>query len=143
MGENALDQVLRSAARVQELVGGNLVLVGGSAAAFYAEHRASFDHDHVLADLNARFDMVLDALESQGDWATNRVVAGKIILGELGGIETGIRQLIRTVPLEFREETLPNGKILRVPTPQETLRIKAFLAVKRNQVRRVSDCLCK
>jgi hypothetical protein len=28
--------------------------VGGSAAALWANHRSSFDHDHVLADLSTR-----------------------------------------------------------------------------------------
>src|SRR5699024_11557848 len=42
--------------------------------------------------------------------------------------------MIRTVPLEVREVQLPSGNIVRVPTQQEALRIKAYLAVKRNQV---------
>jgi hypothetical protein len=31
--------------------------------------------------------------------------------------------------------TLPSGQTLRVPTPDETLRIKGYLIVRRNQVR--------
>jgi hypothetical protein len=57
------------------------VLVGGSAAAMYAAHRDSYDHDHVVGDLRERFDPVLEALESEGDWVTNRVRPGKLILG--------------------------------------------------------------
>jgi hypothetical protein len=38
----------------------------------YAGHRDSYDHDHVLADLRDRFDVVLEALESEGEWMTNR-----------------------------------------------------------------------
>ena len=72
------------------------VLVGGSAAALYAGHRDSYDHDRVLADLRERFDVVLEALESEGEWVTNRVVPGKVILGQLGDIEAGVRQMIRT-----------------------------------------------
>ncbi|MGH3924627.1 MAG: hypothetical protein ACRDTT_17500, partial [Pseudonocardiaceae bacterium] len=68
----ALMRVLRSAARLQELVP-DAVLVGGSAATLYAGHRDSYDHDHVLADLADRFDAVLDAVESQDGWVTNRV----------------------------------------------------------------------
>src|ERR1039457_6108448 len=48
-------RVLESAARLQEVVP-DAVLVGGSAAALWASHRSSDDHDHVLADLDARFD---------------------------------------------------------------------------------------
>lgn len=133
-----LADVLRSAARLQALVP-DAVLVGGSAAAYYAQHRDSFDHDHVLADLAERFDAVLEAVESQDGWVTNRVAYGKIILGELGGIETGIRQLIRRTPLEVARVELPSGDALTVPTPEETLRVKAFLAVRRNQTRDYLD----
>lgn len=134
----SLVDVLQSAARLQRLVP-DAVLVGGSAAAFYAGHRDSFDHDHVLADLAARFDAVLEAVESQDGWVTNRVAYGKIILGELGGIETGVRQLIRRTPLEVARVELPSGDALTVPTPEETLRVKAFLAVRRNQTRDYLD----
>lgn len=130
--------MLQSAARLQRLVP-DAVLVGGSAAAFYAGHRDSFDHDHVLADLAARFDAVLEAVESQDGWVTNRVGYGKIILGELGGIETGVRQLIRRTPLEVARVDLPSGDVLTVPTREETLRVKAFLAVRRNQTRDYLD----
>ncbi len=58
-----LDQVLKSAARLQELVPG-AVLVGESAAALHAGHRESFDHDHVLMDLDERYSQVLDAVEA-------------------------------------------------------------------------------
>lgn len=126
--------VLESAARLQELVP-DAVLVGGAAAALYAGHRRSFDHDHVLADLSERFAVVLDAVESEPAWVTNRIRPGKIILGELGDIESGIRQLIRRRPLEITELVLPSGRALRVPTADETLRIKGFLVVRRNQVR--------
>ena len=76
--------VLESASRLQQMVP-DAVLVGGSAAALYAGHRDSYDHDHdrVLADLRDRFDVVLEALESEGEWVTNRVVPGKVIL-EIG-----------------------------------------------------------
>jgi hypothetical protein len=130
--------VLESAARLQQVVP-DAVLVGGSAAALYAGHRDSYDHDHVLADLQDRFDVVLDALESEGEWVTNRVVPGKIILGQLGDIEAGVRQMIRTRPLETARVTLPSGRTLTVPTAEETLRIKGFLIVRRNRTRDYLD----
>ncbi len=99
---------LESAARLQRLVP-DAVLVGGSALSYWAGHRDSFGHDHVVADLAERFDAVLDAVESTDGWVTNRVRYGKIILGELGGIETGIRQLIRSRPLETVEVRLASG----------------------------------
>ena len=115
------------------------VLVGGSAAALYAGHRDSYDHDRVLADLRERFDVVLEALESEGEWVTNRVVPGKVILGQLGDIEAGVRQMIRTRPLEIARITLPSGRVLTIPTAEETLRIKGFLIVRRNQTRDYLD----
>jgi hypothetical protein len=130
--------VLESAARLQQLVP-DAVLVGGSAAALYAGHRDSYDHDHVIADLRDRFEVVLEALESEGEWVTNRVVPGKVILGQLGDIEAGVRQMIRTRPLETTQVTLPSGRSLTVPTAQETLRIKGFLIVRRNQTRDYLD----
>lgn len=133
-----LAQVLDSAARLQRLVP-DAVLVGGSAAALHAGHRDSFDHDHVLADLAQRFDAVLEALESEGDWVTNRVTPGTIILGELGGIETGVRQMIRRLPLETIDVTLPSGEGVTAPTIEETLRVKAFLVVRRNRTRDYLD----
>lgn len=133
-----LVRVLESAARLQEVVP-DAVLVGGSAAALWANHRSSYDHDHVLEDLGARFDTVLEAIEATDGWVTNRVTPGRIILGELGDIESGVRQLIRNKPLEVTKVTLPSGHALRVPTPDETLRIKGYLIVRRNQVRDYLD----
>lgn len=133
-----IGEVLESAARLRELVP-DTVLMGGSAAAMYAGHRESLDHEHVLADLRDRFDVVLEALESEGEWVTNRVRPGKLILGRLGNIEARVRQMIRTRPLETVETVLPSGKSLRAPTLDETLRIKAFLIVRRNQTRDFLD----
>ncbi|MGQ0744948.1 MAG: hypothetical protein ACT4OS_11570 [Acidimicrobiales bacterium] len=133
----SLDAILASAARLQALVPG-AVLVGGSAAAYYTRHRLSFDHDHVLADLADRFDVVLGTLEALDDWSTARLAGGRLILGELGGIETGLRQMIRQRPLEI-EEVVVAGKSLRVPTLEEILRIKAWLVVSRNRTRDYLD----
>jgi len=138
MHEPSFDEVLRSAARVQRIVP-DAVLVGGSAAALYARHRTSTDHDHVLADLADRFDAVLGALEADPEWVLNRAVPGKILLGSLGDIEVGIRQLIRKRPLETQVVEVPGGETLVAPTPEETLRIKAYLLVKRNQTRDYID----
>jgi hypothetical protein len=133
----SLEDVLEKAAQLQELVPG-AVLVGGSAAALYAHHRQSFDHDHVVADLAERFDAILENLEALGEWSMARVQPGKIILGELGGIETGVRQLLRSRPLETADIEV-RGKRLVVPTAAEILRIKAWLALTRNQTRDYLD----
>ncbi len=135
---DGLEEVLESAARLQRLVP-DAVLVGGSAAAYYARHRMSTDHDHILEDLRDRFDLVLDALDREGDFVLNRAVPGKIILGELGGIEAGVRQMIRTRPLEVQRVRLRSGAEVTVPTLEEIARIKGYLIVKRNQMRDYLD----
>ncbi len=135
--EPSLEDILEKAAQLQELVPG-AVLVGGSAAALYAHHRQSFDHDHVVADLVERFETILEHLEALGDWSMTRAQPGKIILGELGGIETGVRQLLRSRPLETVEIDV-RGRRLVVPTAAEILRIKAWLALSRNQTRDYLD----
>ena len=93
------EKLLASAAHLQKIVP-ETVMVGGTAAATFAHHRVSVDHDHTLVDLKARFDEVLATLESVAGWKTARVKRPVLILGSLDGIETGIRQLIRERPLE-------------------------------------------
>jgi hypothetical protein len=132
--------VLRSASRLQEVVP-DAVLVGGSAAAMYAGHRDSFDHDHVLADLVDRYEAVLDAVEATEGWATS-VRASRppfTIMGRLGGIEAGLRQLRRTRPLETCRIDLGDGRTVVAPTVDEALRVKAYLVVQRNVVRDFLD----
>lgn len=63
----------------------------------------------------------------------------KVILGNLDGVEAGVRQMIRKTPLEIATVRLPSGETLTVPTIEETLRIKAFLIVRRNQTRDYLD----
>ena len=92
------EQVLASAAQLQRILPG-AVLVGGSAASVYAAHRLSTDADHVLTDLRQRFDQVLAELEAVAGWKTARVKRPVQILGNLDGIETGVRQLIRDEPM--------------------------------------------
>jgi hypothetical protein len=82
---------------------------------------------------------VLDDIEDAEGWQRNRLTPGKIILGELDGIETGVRQMRRSRPLEVERVELRSGATLTVPTIEEALRIKAFLAVQRNQVRDYLD----
>lgn len=128
--------MLLSAARLQQVVP-DAVLVGGTAAALYARHRDSFDHDHVLADLRDRYLQVLEAVEATEGWVTNVGASSPplTILGALGGVEAGLRQLRRDRPLETQEVQLGPGRTVRVPTAAETLRVKAYLVVQRNQVR--------
>src|ERR1035438_477513 len=62
LGRPELLRVLQSAAKLQDVVP-DAVLVGGSAAALWANPRSSYDHDHVVKDLAERFDTVLGRSE--------------------------------------------------------------------------------
>ena len=135
-----LRRVLKSAARLQSVVP-DAVLVRGSAAALHAGHRDSFDHDHVLADLVDRYEVVLGAVEATEGWATS-VRASKppfTIMGSLDGVEAGLRQMRRIRPLETVEVALGGGAVVVAPTEAEALRVKAFLVVQRNVVRDFLD----
>ncbi len=48
-----MEELYESAAKLQK-VAPDAVLIGGSAAVFYTGHRMSFDHDHVIQDLQSR-----------------------------------------------------------------------------------------
>lgn len=135
--EREWDDVLRAAARLQQIVP-DAVLVGGTAAAKYAQHRLSFDDDHVLADLRDRFDSVLADLEATDGWITARVHRPVLILGSLDGVETGVRNLIRRVPLELEVHQTDHGPI-RVPTLVEMTRLKGWMVLLRNATRDYLD----
>ena len=131
------ERVLSAAARLQGILPG-AVLVGGTASAVHAGHRLSQDDDHVLTDLRDRFSAVLAELESVAGWNTARTSRPVLSLGSLDGIDTGVRQLIRSEPLET--EVVERFRLrLVVPTARETLRIKAVLILRRNATRDYVD----
>ncbi|HEY3719723.1 MAG TPA: nucleotidyl transferase AbiEii/AbiGii toxin family protein [Roseiarcus sp.] len=131
------EAVLSAAARLQSLLP-QAVLVGGTASALHARHRLSRDADHVLVDLRANFDDILAQLESVAGWKTARVRRPVMILGRLDGIETGVRQLIRSEPLETTTIS-SQGRSITLPTKAEILRIKAALILRRNAARDYLD----
>jgi len=131
--ESDWERLLSAERHLQQLVPGT-VLVGGTAAALHAGHRISMDGDHVVADLRERFDTVLADLEGAAGWTTNRVQRPVLILGQLEGMLTGIRQLRRTEPLETEEI---DG--LQVPTLAEMARIKLWLLATRQTTRDYLD----
>jgi len=110
------------------------ILIGGTAAALHAGHRVSLDADHIFPNLKTKFEGILKEVEAEAGWRTNRIEPPVLILGHFQGVRTGIRQLIRVAPLET---TVVRG--LRIPTQGETLRIKAYLIVRRNTTRDYID----
>lgn len=127
------ERLLAAERHLQAIVPGT-ILVGGTAAAVHAGHRLSLDGDHVLADLKERFDHVLEQLEAAAGWRTNRIRRPVLVLGQLDGVMTGIRQLQRVRPLETEEK-----EGLRVPTLAEMARIKAWLLATRLTTRDYLD----
>lgn len=133
----AWENLLASISRLQSIVP-SAVLVGGSASAIHAGHRLSYDHDHTVPDLKGQFQTVLQTLEMEAGWNTNRINRPVLILGNLDGVETGVRNLIRSAPLETEEKIVSGIKIV-LPTEAECLRIKVYLALTRNATRDYLD----
>lgn len=131
------EDVVAAAVRLQANLPGT-TLVGGTAAGLHAAHRRSIDADHVLLDLRDRFDAVRAELEAIVGWQTARFVRPVLVLGSLDGIETGVRQLRRTEPLETETLETAHGP-LRLPTRAEITRIKAYLILTRNATRDYLD----
>lgn len=131
------EKVLFAAAHLQRIIP-DAVLVGGTASALHAGHRVSIDADHVVTHLKRRFDGILAQLESVAGWKTARVQRPVQILGSLDGILTGVRQLVRTRPLET-ESVDWRGERIVLPTIPEMLRIKAILILERNATRDYLD----
>lgn len=132
------ERLLAHAAVLQIKVPG-AVLVGGTAAAVHVRHRYSLDHDHVIKDLARHYDKAIASLESIAGWQTHRKLRGKMVLGEMEGIAAGLRNQRRAAPLETVEVEVAPGRKIRIPTVEEMLRVKAFLAVERNTTRDYLD----
>jgi len=131
------NEIIRAAIKAQELVDGS-ILVGGTASALYAGHRVSRDADNILATLRDHFDEVLESLAASPDWALARVRRPVLILGSIGDVEVGFRQSKRISPVETRAIKTDYGN-LTVPTLDEMIGMKAYLAYVRNATRDYLD----
>ncbi len=132
-----LIEVIKVGVRAHHEVHGS-VAVGGAICALFSHHRKSTDIDFVLSDLNIRFQEIRGHLFELPGWQEARVRVPVLILGSLDGIEVGYRQLRRTAPLETQEIQTPEGALV-IPTLEELLRIKAFLAYERDYTRDFVD----
>ncbi len=62
-----------------------------------------------------------------------------MVLENVNKIAAGLRNQRRVAPLETTEILVQGGRRLRLPTIEETLRIKSFLLVDRNATRDYLD----
>jgi hypothetical protein len=131
------DDLIAAAAAFQEVVPG-AVLVGGTAAALHAGHRLSTDTDHTIGDLRSRFEELLRFLEQRPGWRTARVTPPTVILGNFHGVETTLRQLRRSRPLETVSKRI-GDKTVVLPSVAEMIRVKGWLALTRNTFRDYLD----
>lgn len=129
--------ILKAGVHAQRLVPG-AVCVGGTAAALYARHRISYDTDHLLPALRDHFQEVRAQLEAQPEWKTARVTPPVLILGSISNVEVGFRQLKRAQPIETQTVQTEGGPLV-VPTLDELICMKAFLAYDRNATRDYLD----
>lgn len=129
--QRVVDQAVELQAQLPWL---EMVVVGGTAASLHASHRFSTDADQVTALLRSRFEIVRETLDHWQGWKTSRLQPPVLILGERHDVRQGIRQLRRNVHLQTTQV-----KGLLVPTPAETLRIKAFLCSERRMMRDYLD----
>jgi hypothetical protein len=132
------EKTLAAGVLAQKLVE-NCVAVGGTAATIYAGHRLSFDTDHILTDLKDDFDAVLDKLSGSPVWKTARLNRPVLILGSINDCEVGFRQSRRiNPPIETVVVATKFGDLV-IPTLDEMIGMKAFLAYQRKTVRDFLD----
>ncbi len=135
LDEAAFRRVVEAGRALQARLAGFVpVAVGGTAAALHCRHRFSLDVDVVTPHLSPHFSEVAAKLQAWEGWRTNRLNPPVLILGEHDGIELGVRQLRRSVPLETARVS-----DLLVPTAGEMLRVKAFLLTERRATRDFVD----
>jgi hypothetical protein len=135
MLERDFERIVAEARAVQQLLPSlGLVAVGGTAAALHCQHRLSFDVDQVTPKLQACYEGTTAALEQWEGWTTYRLNPPVLILGQRHGVELGLRQQRRAVPLQT---TMLQG--LLVASLPEMLRVKAFLLAERRSVRDFVD----
>lgn len=131
------NDVILAGVKAQRLVPG-AIAAGGAAAAIHAGHRISQDTDHLVYGLKERFDEVLEILSAAPEWRTARTNRPVLILGSIDQVEVGFREPRRQSLVETVTIVTPGGDLV-IPTLEEMLGMKAFLAYSRNTLRDYLD----
>ncbi|MCY7346983.1 MAG: hypothetical protein LH614_12280 [Pyrinomonadaceae bacterium] len=135
--QNGWNKIIIAGIKAQELIEGSIA-VCGTAAALYAGHRVSRDTDHWLMFLRENFDEVLEKLNQLPEWKLARTKKPVLILGSINDVEVGFRQSRRTKAIETTLVKTDFGN-LTVPTLDELIGMKAYLAYSRNATRDYLD----
>jgi hypothetical protein len=132
---DAFRRVLDAGRAIQaQLPALDMIAVNGVAAALHARHRETRDIDYCAATLRDDWAMTDHTLQTWSTWVPQRLAFAKMILGRIGPVRVGIRQLRRGRPLERADI---DGLI--VTSPAETLRVKAMHALQRRTTRDYID----
>lgn len=132
-----LDDVIRTGVKAARLVPGS-VATGGTVCSLYANHRLSLDIDFFVSDFRERFQEVRETLDAEEGWSLQRQRPPVLILGTLDKVPIGYRQLKRPFPLEQLAFATADG-VFPIPTLEEMISIKAYLASERFYVRDFYD----
>jgi len=105
-------------------------LHGNSADELCRRHRFLEDPDSLLSDLIRSYNATLARLEEISGWKTGEKKPPILVLENFRGVDIGIGQLRRVMPLETEAM---HG--IRVPVIGEMLRIKAWMVLTGNAMR--------
>jgi len=131
-----LEPLIAISVRTQSLIK-DAIPTGGTIASYYAKHRISFDVDHLLYKMTEEIDEILLQLQVQTDWKPYSI-KNVCVLGKLGGVEVGFRQMFRKKPIQTIKVMTNSGE-WEIPTIEEITSFKAVLTARRNNVRDYLD----
>ena len=138
-GENKIhwDNMVKAGISAQETINA-AIPIGGTIAALYANHRISYDLDHLLMNLKGEFAEILELLDDVPGWKLAKKTTDKVILGSIDGVDVGFRQIRRKKPLATTVIKTPRGD-WKVPTFGEMLNLKAAMVAVRTKTRDFVD----
>jgi hypothetical protein len=112
--------------------------IGGTIASLYANHRLSYDLDHLLMNLKGEFTEILELLSDVPGWKLAKKTTDKVILGSIDGVDVGFRQIKRRKPLATTVVKTSRGD-WRIPTFGEMVNLKAAMVAVRTATRDFLD----
>ena len=130
--EEAWEDAIGAAARVHRVTANEI-----SGAATY---RFASDDEHIARLISERYDEIVSRIAAEAAWPVSGLKPPVMILRNLAGVQTGIRDFARSAPLEMTTYHTDYGDVV-LPTPAEMLRIKGYLFVRRNALRDIVDFL--